>query len=130
MSSILLIGDDEPFRSTLAGALTECGYTVTQAADRAIGVKLFRDHPADLVATDIAMPNQDGIETIQILRRAHPLLGIIAISGGAVRGASLYLVAAKAFGVNRTVLKPFGLPTLLAAIGEVLAETRKSMPII
>ena len=45
MPSILLIEDDDDFREALAHALTERGYTVTQAADGAKGVKLFRAAP-------------------------------------------------------------------------------------
>lgn len=124
MPSILLIEDDDFFRDTLAIALTERGYTVTQAADGAKGVKLFLATPTDLVLTDIVMPNQEGVETIETLRRDHPKLGIIAMSGG----PPLYLRVAGAIGANRTLPKPFDLPTLLAAITEVLAQTGNAKP--
>jgi DNA-binding response OmpR family regulator len=64
MSSILLIEDDELFREALADALTEQGYTVTQAEDGEQGVKLFRAAPTDLVLTDIVMPSKDGTATV------------------------------------------------------------------
>ena len=49
MSSILLIEDDNLFRETLAAALDERGYAITQAPDGEKGVKLFRAAPTDLV---------------------------------------------------------------------------------
>jgi CheY-like chemotaxis protein len=116
MPSILLIEDDDLFRQSLAEALTEQNYTVTQAADGAKGVTLFRAAPTDLVLTDIVMPNQEGLETIKALRRDHPKLGIIAMSGGLALNVPLYLKVAGALGANRMLPKPFDLPTLMTAI--------------
>jgi DNA-binding response OmpR family regulator len=128
MSSILLIEDDDLFREALADALTEHGYAVTQAADGEIGVKLFRAAPTDLVITDIVMPNKDGVATVMELRRDNPKLRIIAMSGGLAHDAPLYLKIAGAFGANRTLQKPFTLPILLQAIGEVLAKSDSRKP--
>ncbi len=121
MSSILLIEDDELFRGALADALTERGFTVTQAADGAQGVKLFYAEPTDLVLTDIVMPNKDGTAAVADLRRDFPSFGIIAMSGGAANNPALYLKIAGALGANRTLKKPFSLPMLLATMEEVLA---------
>jgi DNA-binding response OmpR family regulator len=119
--SILLIEDDDLFRDALGNALIERGYTVTQACDGEEGLRLFRVEPTDLVLTDLVMPNKEGIEIIAQLRRSHPQLGIIAMSGGLAQDASLYLKIAGALGANRVLRKPFDLPALLTAIEEVLA---------
>mgnify|MGYP001567311513 CR=1 FL=1 len=121
MPSILLIEDDDLFRDALAGALTERGYMVTEAADGEQGVKLFRAEPTDLVITDMVMPNQEGLETIAGLRREDPNVGIIAMSGGLAHDGPLYLKLAGSLGATRTLKKPFGLPALLVAIEETLA---------
>ena len=126
MSSILLIEDDDLFRETLARALAERGYAVTQASDGAEGVKLFRAAPTDLVLTDLVMPNQEGIATVRELHRDFPKLGVIAMSGGLAYDTPLYLKAAGALGANRTLRKPFDLPSLLATIEEVLADGKKN----
>ncbi len=123
MPSLLLIEDDDLFREALADALTERGYTVRQARDGDQGLEIFRVEPTDLVLTDLVMPNKEGIETIKSLRREHPNLGIIAMSGGAAFNPALYLKLAGSLGANRTLQKPFGLPALLTALEEVLAET-------
>jgi two-component system sensor histidine kinase/response regulator len=128
MSSILIIEDDDLFRDALANALADRGYSVTQAADGAEGVKEFRAAPTDLVLTDIVMPNQEGLETIAALRRDQPTLGIIAMSGGLAHDAPLYLKVAGGLGANRTLKKPFALPILLAAIEDVLAAAGKKPP--
>ena len=74
------------------------------------------------------MPNQEGVVTIMELRRDYPKLGIIAMSGGLAHDAPLYLKVAGALGANRTLPKPFTLPTLMAAITDVLAEIGKGKP--
>ena len=122
MPSILLIEDDDLLREALADALTARGYTVMQATDGEQGVKLFRTGPTDLVITDMVMPNKEGIETIGDLRREDPNVGIIAMSGGLAHDAPLYLKLAGSLGATRTLKKPFGLPALLTAIEETLAD--------
>jgi len=121
MPSILLIEDDELFRSTLAEALSSHGYTVTQASDGEEGVKMYKARPTDLVLTDVVMPNKEGIATVLELRRAYPSLGIIAMSGGFASDAPLYLQLAGGLGADRTLRKPFPLPVLLQTVKEVLA---------
>ena len=128
MPSILLIEDNDLFREALANALTERGYTVSQAADGEQGVKMFRAKPTDLVITDIVMPNKDGTAVVAEFRREYPGVGIIAMSGGAALDPALYLELAGAFGANRTLKKPFTLPTLLQAIDEVLAKSVGDKP--
>lgn len=128
MPTILLIEDDELFRITLAEALVSQGYSVTQAGDGAEGVRLFKAAPTDLVLTDIVMPNQEGIATVRELRQVSPTVGIIAMSGGLAKDAPLYLKLAGGLGADRTLQKPFPLPTLLATVQEVLALSGKPRP--
>lgn len=125
MPTILLIEDDELFRTTLAEALASQGYIVTQAEDGVEGVKQFQAAPTDLVLTDIVMPNQEGIATVRALRQISATVGIIAMSGGFAKDAPLYLKLAGGLGADRTLQKPFPLPTLLEAVKEVLALAGK-----
>ncbi len=128
LPSILLIDDDELFRDALAKVLIGWGFSVTQAADGVQGVKLFSAEPTDLVLTELVLPNQDGITTVKELRRAHPEVGIIAMSGKLAVDPDLYLKIAAAFGANRTLKKPFDLSALQTAIEDVLAESGETSP--
>ena len=76
-------------------------------------------HPADLVLTDIVMPRKDGIETIRELRQLNADIRVIAMTG--VRDRHNRLVAARSLGAHRTLMKPFGLEELLAAVRATLA---------
>jgi CheY-like chemotaxis protein len=124
MASILVIDDDAPIRLLLKEALSRDGHAVRVAVDGIDGVRLFRTHSADLIITDLVMPEQDGLATIMELRRIEPQLPIIAMSGGMVQNPKLYLQLAEKLGANRVLQKPFVLQDLLATVADVLASPR------
>jgi DNA-binding response OmpR family regulator len=124
MARLLLIDDDAMLRDVLATALVQAGHTVVQANDGREGAKLFRAEPADIVITDLVMPDREGLETIIALHREWPELPIIAMSGGDTR-SSVYLALAASLGARRILAKPFGRDVLLHAIDELLAPRPK-----
>jgi CheY-like chemotaxis protein len=71
----------------------------------------------DLVITDLIMPEQEGIETIQALRRETPGVGIIAISGAF---GGQFLKTAQMLGAAAVLNKPLTAELLLARVAEVL----------
>lgn len=119
---ILVIDDDDLIRSMLTQMLGAAGYDVITAANGDIGIKLFREQPADLIITDIIMPEKEGWETIMELRRDFPNVKIIAISGGGRQGPYSYLMLAKRFGAERIFTKPLKRDELLKAISELLSQ--------
>lgn len=96
------------------------GYEVIEASDGKEGIKLYRKNPTDLIITDLIMPEKDGIETIQELKKDFPDIKIIAISGGGRLGPQDYLHLAKMLGAQRTLTKPIEFPELLKTIKELL----------
>jgi DNA-binding response OmpR family regulator len=120
MHRILLVDDDEPFRRMLRLTLTQLGYEVLEAADGNAALRLHAAQPADLVITDLIMPEREGLDIIQELHRHQPALKIIAISGGGRINAKDFLVIARIFGAHRTFVKPFAIHELAAAIAELL----------
>ena len=123
MARILLIDDDEALRGVIALSLANAGHDVIQALDGRQGVELSRVSSFDIVVTDLVMPQQEGMETIAILRREQPNLPIIAISGG-LPNSDLYLEIAGKIGARRVLQKPFAVSALIAIISEVLAPPR------
>ncbi len=123
MSRILIIEDDSLTREWLESLLGRNGFEVESATNGEEGVQLFRANPADLVITDIVMPEKDGIETITDLKRTHPEVKVIAISGGERRPEGVsrnYLHSAKLLGANRAMQKPISNEDLLTAVRELL----------
>jgi len=74
MARILLIDDDDQVRGAIRRILERAGYTVVDAPDGAAGIRAQREQPADVIITDIFMPQQDGIETIRQLRRERSII--------------------------------------------------------
>ena len=120
MSKILVIDDDKNIRSLLRDFLERDGYEVTEAENGKIGLRLLRENGADLVITDLIMPEKEGIETIREIRRDFSDVKIIAISGGGVVGPETYLEMAKSMGAHRVFDKPFNLKEMSEAIRELL----------
>jgi len=69
------------------------------------------------VITDLIMPEQEGIETIQTIRRDVPGTGIIAISGAF---GGMFLKTAQFMGADAVLMKPVSAELLLTKVAEVL----------
>jgi len=128
MASILLIEDDEDIRPLINTMLVRSGHTVRQAANGLEGVRLYREAPADLVLTDVVMPEQEGLATILELRRMNPAVKIIAMSGGFAYDPKLYLHMAERFGADRVLRKPFQFAELKQTVDSLLAEPSGGSP--
>lgn len=121
MPATILVIDDEPqLRGMVKQMLAQEGYAVEEAHNGAEGLRAFRQAPADLVITDIVMPEKEGIETIRELRRDFPDVKIIAMSGGGRVDPGEYLHFALKLGAARILRKPFRFHELLEAVRDVL----------
>lgn len=120
MARILIIDDNAPTRDILRQALERAGYEVVEASDGRVGIEHQRTLPAEVIITDILMPEQEGFETIRELRRDFPTTGIIAMSGGGQIGCDTLLAIAERLGAQRVLEKPFGLRDMLDAVHQLL----------
>lgn len=120
MARILLIDDDDSVRFSLKMALEDAGYHVTDCADDAAALGRFAAEPADLVITDIFMPEKEGIETIHAIKRIRPETRIIAISGDGRMAPGDYLSIAKQIGADDTLAKPFDIQDLIHLVDRLL----------
>ncbi len=121
MTRILVIDDEAPVRDMMRQTLERAGYEVIEAGDGRQGMARLRQQPADLVITDILMPEQEGIETIRMLRKEFPEIKILAISGGGKKGNMEVLPIARTFGAHRTLAKPFERKDLLDAVSALVS---------
>ena len=113
----ILIVDDEPqITRVLRRSLTSHGYDVRSAADGESALETFGDWRADLVITDLSMPNLNGIELCRRLRKVSPV-PIVVLS---VKGEEKAKVEALDAGADDYVTKPFGMDELLARIRAAL----------
>jgi len=120
MASILIVEDEEMVRITLERVLAMEQHDVTTAANGNEALQIARERHLDLVITDLVMPEKGGTEMIPELRREHPELKIIAISGVGRSHVSTQLDLAKQLGADATITKPFGVDTLLKVLHHLL----------
>jgi CheY-like chemotaxis protein len=117
---VVVVDDYPAVRTWIRDVLEFAGLPVTilEAADGGEAIRLVRDGGVDLVITDLIMPNQEGIETIQVIRRDAPNVRILAISGA----QSDYLTMARALGADAALQKPLSADTLLQAVANLLPK--------
>ena len=109
----ILVVDDEPqLTRVLRTGLTSRGYDVRAAADGLSGFETFMDWKPDLVITDLAMPEMDGLELCRRVRAVSPV-PIIVLSA---KGEERTKVEALDMGADDYVTKPFGIDELLARV--------------
>ncbi len=121
---ILVIDDDDQIRELLRRTLDWAGYTVIEAVNGKVAMRLQRQEPADLVITDLIMPEQEGLETISSLKREFPEVKIIAVSGGGRIGPETYLPTAKELGADRIFTKPFSVREIVETVEELLRHAK------
>ena len=80
---VLLVDDEKDFADTLAKRLEvrEFAVDTVSSGDEAIG--MIRDHDYDVVLLDVLMPGKSGIDTLKEIKKMHPLIHIIMLSGHA-----------------------------------------------
>jgi DNA-binding response OmpR family regulator len=116
-----VIDDDAMMRSFLREVFLREGFEVEEAENGKVGVDLYRARPADLVVTDLYMPEKDGVEVLRELKLDFPGVKIIAVSGGAGRMKSVNVLSTlQDLGVDRTMPKPFRAKDLVEAAREVI----------
>ena len=126
MINILVADDEEAIRIALKRLLNKAGYVVECVENGIEAMRKLELKSADIVITDIIMPEQEGIETIRMIKKKIPEIGIIAISGGGRNGPSDYLTIAKMLGADFTFTKPWDNQELLDAITELSDRVRAS----
>jgi CheY-like chemotaxis protein len=114
---VLVCEDDASVRLVLGRMLERLGCRVTEAEDGDDALAKYKKDPADVVLTDMVMPGMDGVETIRAFRKRHPEVRVVAMSGGAMAGAVLYLNLAIQLGAAAVLPKPFSVEELTRALG-------------
>ncbi len=114
---VVVMDDDQLCRMLVRTILTGYGYAVSIADNGASGMELVRRHGADIVITDLFMPEQDGLQTILQLKREFPRVRVLAMTAGT---SFLTLETARdtatLIGADAFLEKPLDHDGLLAAV--------------
>lgn len=113
---ILVVDDERQITRVLTRGLNANGYDVHVATDGELALQTLKDWPPDLIITDLAMPNVDGLELCRKVRN-YSDVPIIVLS---VKGEERSKIAALDAGADDYVTKPFGIDELLARVRATL----------
>ena len=113
MKKILIADDNSDFAESLKLALEASGYEVALAANGRDASASQVTFGADILITDLLMPEQDGFETLEMFRKEFPQTRIVVVSGAQKFDPDKYLNAAALIGADATFRKPFPIEALI-----------------
>ena len=119
---ILIVEDEANILSFIKANLETSDYQVLCAQTCALGIMMYASHHPDLIILDLGLPDQDGMNLIQEVRKTNTV-PIIVLSA---RSNERDKVEALDLGANDYITKPFGTEELLARIRAVLRSHRHS----
>lgn len=120
MARIVVFEDEEALRLLLVDVLSEEGHDVVSASTGMASGDASVVGAADLILTDLMMPDCDGLEVIANVRALNRGARIIAMSGGGRTVTTSFLPMARELGADRVLDKPFLPDTLIAEVRDLL----------
>jgi len=111
--TIMVVDDEESVRKTLCENLEECGFKVVSAKDGQEAMTMIEEGAKpNVVLTDLIMPRREGLEIIMEIRKLHPHIRLIAMSGGGRSKAADFLQMAAKLGADAVMPKPLDIAEL------------------
>ena len=123
MTRILVADDDQDVRAALRVALEVEGYEVEAVPNGERAMQAHEKRPADVLITDLFMPERDGLETVKYCRARNPGMLIVVISGWRRAQKVDHLAVALHAGADAILRKPFTPSELLDQLRNQVART-------
>ncbi|HET9237818.1 MAG TPA: response regulator [Oligoflexus sp.] len=118
--TVLIVDDSPSVRSVTRSLLSKSGFDVVEAADAAQAIRFLQNGGrADLVISDVEMPNMDGLEMLAIIRGRLQRKDLPVVMLTSVREVGV-LKKAKTLGVQGWVLKPYDHDMLVQIVKKAL----------
>lgn len=120
---LLIVDDNEDILSTFYEFFNSLGYEVKTAVDGFAALKVLRNKPGffDCLITDLVMPNISGVGLIAIVKKEHPDLRIIAMTGYGDQPGALASEAE----ADLVLFKPIDLFKIEAKVSELLGQNNE-----
>lgn len=119
MSNILIVDDEQSYRQLLSLVFESDGHSVRTATNGRHALELIQEEPADVVISDVKMPDMDGIEMLRSVRETSPDLGVVLMTAFAS-----VETAREAFklGADDFIQKPFDVEELKLIVKKTLEK--------
>lgn len=126
MTSVLIIDDEPEVQTLLSLMLNGEGFFARRMGSGSEAIAAYREQPADVVVTDLRMPEMDGIQVIHELKKIDPHVAIIVLTGYGELESAVDLM--QQAGVYNYLSKPLDTPeVLIGAINAALEKRRLSL---
>lgn len=112
---LLLVDDEEDFRTTLASRLKKRDLEVTSVESGHQALEVIKEKPIDVAVVDVKMPGMDGQETLRQIKKINPLIEVIMLTGHASVESGIEGMRLGAFDY---LMKPCDINDLVLKIGD------------
>jgi DNA-binding NtrC family response regulator len=117
---VMLVDDEVPFVETMTKRLTRRNLIILSAYSGQEALEKLKEHKdVDVVILDVKMPGMDGIETLREIKREHPLVEVIMLTGHATVETAIEGMKLGAFDY---LMKPCEVEQLVAKVQEAKAK--------
>ncbi len=122
IANILLVDDEAPFVETMTKRLAKRDFDITTAFSGEEALEtLASSGRIEVVILDVKMPGMDGVETLQTIRKKHPLVEVIMLTGNATVETAIDGMKMGAFDY---LMKPCDMDALVVKVEEAAARKR------
>jgi two-component system, NtrC family, nitrogen regulation response regulator NtrX len=118
---VLIVDDEVSILQSLSGILEDEGYGVVLAESGEEGLEKIRKDAPDLVLLDIWMPGVNGLAVLEEIKKLHPLVPVIIISG---HGTIETAVKATRMGAFDFIEKPLSVERILVSMQNAIEFSR------
>lgn len=112
----LVVDDDLSYRLFMRQLLELAGFAVIIETNGRLALRRLREQKVAVLVTDLVMPEIDGLELIELVKRGFPDTRIVAVSGGGPQQDGAYLRIGRLVGASATLQKPFSGSELIEAV--------------
>ena len=123
IANVLLVDDETPFVEAMSKRLTKRDLSITPAFSGEQALERLAEHDKiEVVILDVKMPGMDGIETLQEIRKRHPLVEVIMLTGHATVESA---IDGMKWGAFDYLMKPCDIDNLISKVSEAAAKKRQ-----
>jgi DNA-binding NtrC family response regulator len=123
IANVLLVDDEVPFVETMTKRLTKRNLGITSAFSGMEALeRLSKESVTEVVILDVKMPGMDGIETLREIKKKHPLVEVVMLTGHATVETAIEGMRLGAFDY---LMKPCEIDVLISKVGEAASRKRK-----
>lgn len=119
---IMLVDDEERYLETTRKLLEKKGYHAETASSGSEALKRMSEQTVHVVILDVKMPQMDGHETFREIKKRHPLVEVIMLTGHATVESAIEGLKAGAFDY---LMKPADVDALIEKAEEAFVKYKK-----